>query len=290
MVTNLLISIISKASMYILMGMGLALVLGVMRISNFAHGECYMLGAYFAYVCYSILGLGPVVSIIIAPIAAFIVGVIIEKLTFSQLRRKNKSDWILNTFLLTAGLQLILQNVMQLIFGGQYRGVPTMFSFSMKLGDMSVGGDRIVGLIVSLITICAFWIFMKKTRTGQAITAVSEDETGATIVGINIAKIHSITFALSCALAAVAGATLISINPAYPAMGTQPLLKSWSILIIVGMGNIPGTMLGGLIVAVIEVLSTYYLGSVWQDVITFILIIFVLIVKPSGIFGKSMKV
>jgi len=288
--SNLIISVIIKASMYTLMGMGLALVFGVMKISNFAHGECYMMGAYIAYVTSSILKLGAIPTIIIAPVAAFFIGILIEKITFAPLRKHNKSDWLLNTFLLTAGLQLILQNIAQLIFGGQYLGVQQMFNWNLKIGGLAVSGDRVVAVIVSFVTIGAFWWFMKKTKTGNAITAVSQNETGAIIVGVNIKRIHSITFALSTALAAVAGASLISVIPAYPTMGTAPLLKSWSILILVGLNNTAGTLLGGFIVAAVEVVSVYLFGTVWQESITFIMIIIVLIFKPNGIFGKSLKV
>lgn len=289
-ISDLLVSGVLKASMYVLMGMGLALLFGVMKVSNFAHGEFYMIGAYFSYIAHDILKLGPLLSIICAPVAAFFFCILVERVTFAPLRKRNRGEWIMNTFLLTAGIQLILQNGIQLIFGGQYRGTPQLFAGSLKIGSIAVSSDRIIGFIISLVTIILFWLFMKKTKTGNAISAVSEDETGAILMGVNISKIHSITFALSCMLAAVAGASLISILPAYPAMGMQPLLKSWSILIIVGLGNIPGTIVGGLIIAFIEVTTVYLMGTVWQDAITFMLIIAVLIFKPNGIFGKALKV
>jgi branched-chain amino acid transport system permease protein len=287
---NLGVSIILKAAMYIMMGLGLALVFGVMRITNFAHGECYMMGAYFSYIAYSLLNLGPVLSIIVAPICAFIVGFIIEKMTFSPLRKHNVSDWIMNTFLLSQGIQLILQNGAQLGFGAVYLGVTQLFPGGVSIAGIDVSMDRIVAVGTAVIAISAFWLFLKYTRTGNAISAVANDETGAVIVGVNTKTIYTITFALSCALAALAGGSLISINPAFPTTGASPLIKSWCIMIIVGLGNIPGTMLGGLIIATIEIISVFFLGTVWQDFVTFMLIIVVLIVKPSGIFGKSMKV
>ena len=290
MVGNILVSTLLRGSMYILMGMGLALVFGVMRISNFAHGDFYMIGAMIGYFAAYVLKLNPILAILVSALGGFLIGAVVQRVFFAPLRKRSKKDWLLNTFLLTGGLSFVLQNAVQLIAGADYKGMPQLFDGSLAILGMNVSMDRIYAVLISLLAVGGFWLFMRKTRVGNAIWAVSEDETGAELMGINLNFIHILTFGLSCALAAIAGAALISINPAYPSMGQNPLLKSWCVVILVGMDNTAGTIIGGLLVAFIEVLAVTFLGQQWQDAICFIVMIIVLVVKPNGIFGKPMKV
>lgn len=141
-----------------------------------------------------------------------------------------------------------------------------------------------------MASVAVFWLFLKKTKTGNAIWAVSEHETGAMLMGIELNKIHTLTFALSSMLAAIAGAALLSIIPAYPTMGLQPLYKSWFVVMLVGLGNIEATIIGGFMVGLIEAVASFSLGAMWQDVICLSIIILVLLFKPAGLFGKKLKV
>lgn len=284
---DLLVTAILRGGIYALMALGLSLVFGVMNIANFAHGEFYMLGAYFSYFALMVFGWNPIVSILFATVAAFVVGAILEKLLFYPLRLRNKSNWLMNTFLLTLGMSLILQNGAKLLWGSTYRGITSYFGGATNLGTMAVSNDRIFGFFVAVLAIAVFVLFLNKTKQGRAIRAVSMDETGASLCGVKLKTVFTLTFALSCAMGALAGACLLSISPAFPTIGTSPLMKSWFVLILVGMGNLGASIVGGLIVGVLETASFAWLGSGWQDVFSLVIIIIILLIKPNGIFGKK---
>jgi branched-chain amino acid transport system permease protein len=176
------------------------------------------------------------------------------------------------------------------LLGVDFKGVVQLFKGSLPFAGLNVSYDRLIGFATAMVVVAIFWLFLKKTKTGNAITAVSEHETGAMLMGIDIKLIHILTFSLSCMLAAIAGAALISINPAYPTMGVQPLAKSWLVVILVGLGNIESTLVGGLLVGLIETFASYYFGTIWQDVICLSIVVAILVFKPSGLFGKTQKV
>ena len=293
---------ILRGGMYSLMAVGLALVFGVMKIANFAHGEFYMLGAFFGYFCLTELGklglpayITPLLSIAGAGIGVFIVAGMIERTVFRALRKRSKGQWLMNTFLLTLGISIILQNGAKLLWGAKYRGVTQMWKIDGLNWFYSIGlpPDRLIGFLIAVTSIAAFVLFLNKTNTGRAIRAVSQDETGASLVGINLGAIHTLVFALSGLLAGIAGASLLSITPAFPFMGIMPLYKSWFVLILVGMGNIGGSIVGGLILGFLETFATTYLsqyfGSGSQEFICLTVIIAILLLKPNGIFGKTVK-
>lgn len=293
---------ILRGGMYSLMAVGLTLVFGVMNIANFAHGEFYMLGAFFCYFALTTLNsfalpvfVAPALSIAAAGIGVFIVAGITERTLFRALRKRSKGQWLMNTFLLTLGISIILQNGAKLLWGAKYRGVTAMWqSDSLSwLYEIGLPPDRVAGFLIAVISIGAFVLFLNKTNTGRAIRAVSQDETGASLVGINLGFIHTLVFALSGLLAGIAGAALLSITPAFPFMGTSPLYKSWFVLILVGMGNIGGSIVGGLILGFLEAFATtylsQYLGSGSQEFICLAVIIAILLLKPNGIFGKTVK-
>jgi branched-chain amino acid transport system permease protein len=289
MILDLLLISILRGGTYILMAMGLGIVFGVMNIPNFAHGEFYMLGAYFGYFAYTYFNLGPLASIAAAAIGVFIIGAFTEILLFRPLRSKSKEGtWLMNTFLLTLGIGIILQNIMKAIFGFTFKGVPKFWSGSINLlSGMKIPVDRIMGFVIAIITVAIFWYFLNYTRTGRAIKSVSEDEVGAQLSGVNLKNIYTLTFALSAGLAGIAGSSLLSINSAYPMMGMMPLYKSWFVIILIGMGNVGPIIIGGIIVGVLETVSYYIFGAGWQDAVSLAVIILILIFKPEGLFGKK---
>lgn len=285
---DLLVTAILRGGLYALMAVGLSLVFGVMNIANFAHGELYMLGAYFAYFAHTTFNMGPVMSILVAGILTFCVGIVLERGFFYPLRQRSQKQWVMNSFLVTLGIAIILQNSVKLLWGSTYHGITEYWPGRINwISSMSISMDRVVGFLIAVVAIAAFVFFLNKTRTGRAIRAVSQDETGASLVGINLNQIQTLTFALSAMLAAVAGACLLSINPAYPMMGVQPLYKSWFVLILVGMGNVGGSIIGGLIVGLLETVTYTYFGGGWQDVISLSVIILILLFKPNGLFGAK---
>jgi branched-chain amino acid transport system permease protein len=287
---NLLLTGILRGGLYALMAVGLALVFGVMNICHFAHGEYYVIGAYAAYFAHVTYGLNPIVAIMIAAMLSFIAGAVTEKLFFMPLRRLNKGEWIMNAFLLTAGLSVALQNTYKLVWGVRYRGITQYWNASIEIfPGMAIAVDRLVALGIAIAAILALWFFLQKTSTGRAIRAVSQDERGAMLVGIKLDRIYTLTFALGSMFAGLGGASLLSLTPAYPYAGVKPLISSWFVVTIVGLGSVSGAIVGGFLVGVFESLSYYFLGQGWQDVASLGMLILLLLFKPSGLFGTKVK-
>lgn len=278
-----------RGGVYTLMAMGLSLILGVMNIPSFCHSEFYMLGAFVAYFGFVSFGMAPMFAILMAAIAVFILGAIIERAIFKPLRVKSKDDWLGNSFLVTIGLSTILLYGAQMLWGTNYKGISSYWGGTIKILGSPMAIDRVVGIGIALVTLVFFWIFLQKTKPGKAIRAASQNPRGAMLVGINLEYVYIITFAVSCALAAIAGACLLSINPAYPAMGSTSGLKSWLVVIMVGFGNVGYCLFGGLILGLIEALSYYFLGSGWQDVLSLCCVVAILLFKPTGLFGSKVQ-
>jgi branched-chain amino acid transport system permease protein len=286
---GLLVSGLLRGGMYALMAVGLALVFGVMNICHFAHGEYYVIGAYAAYFAYVTLGLNPILAILVASAASFVAGVLTDKLLFYPLRKFAKGDWVMNAFLLTAGLSVVLQNSFRLIFGMKNQGITQYWSASFKLLGMTISGDRAVAFGIALAAIAGLWFFLHQTRLGRAIRAVSQDERGAMLAGIDLDWIQTLTFGLGSMLAGLSGACLLSLSPAYPLAGNKPLIASWFVVTIVGLGNVEGAIVGGFIVGLFESFSYFLLGQGWQELASLMLLMAILLFKPTGLFGTQIK-
>lgn len=287
---ELLVTGLLRGGLYALMAIGLSLVFGVMNIPQFAHGEFYMLGAYVSYYLFQALGLNPLLAIAGAGAVGFLTGAVIERGVFYPLRRRTQEQWIMNSFLLTVGLSFVLQNGALALWGANYRGITQYWQGSLRVGtSMAIPMDRIISFVIALSTITAFWLFLGRTNLGRAIRAVAQDETGAMLVGIDLDRIRTITFALSTMLAAVAGASLLSLNPAHPAMGTAALYKSWCVVILSGLGNVGAAIPGGFLIGILETTSYYAFGAGWQDATSILAIILILMLRPSGLFASRVR-
>jgi branched-chain amino acid transport system permease protein len=298
-----LVNTIVTGGMTALVAMGLTLTLGVLNIPMFAHGEYFMIGSLAAYYVFtpisnymqthpdSILAvLGPVITVLAAMLVGALAGVVSEVLVFKQLRQRSRENWVMNSFLLTVGLSVVLINAHQLFFGADFKGITRYFAgMPISIMDVFISRDRALAFLLAVLVVAAFWFFMTYTRTGRAIRAVSQDETGALIVGIGLNGIMMLTMALSCALAAIAGASLLFMYPAYPAMGLEPLYMAWFVVILSGLGNVLGSVMGAFMVALLKVLTVEYIGSGWDFVVPSALIIIILIFRPSGIFGSEVR-
>ncbi|MDL2226177.1 branched-chain amino acid ABC transporter permease [Deltaproteobacteria bacterium OttesenSCG-928-M10] len=298
-----LINVLVTAGMLSIMAVGLALIFGVMNVGMFAHGEFFMVGTLVGYYFFSaaqawfpaaahptLRFLAPLMGIALSFLAGALVGVVVEKIIFKPLRAKSRENWILNTFLVTVGLGVVMINLHQLLFGSQFKGITDYWpGRPLEILGVYISRDRIAAVTISLVSILAFWSFMRFSRTGRAIRAVSQDETGAYMVGINMPFIITLTLALSCGLAALAGATLLFMYPAYPTVGLEPLYMSWFVVILVGMGNIMGSLLGAVMVATFKVLTVEYVGAGWDFVFPTAFIMLILIFKPSGILGSEVR-
>ena len=284
---NLMVTAVIRGGMYSLMAAGLSLVFGVMNVANFAHGELYMIGTYFAYFAFVTFGVNPILSILIAAAAGFLLGAIVEKVLFSPLRSRSGKNWLMNTFLMTLGLSLIFKNGVKLIWGNTYRGITSYYPGVIRIGGLTVADDRLVAFAIALVVIVAMMLFLNYSKFGRGIRAASMDPTGASLVGINLKSIYIVTFGLSCAFTAMSGAALLTLTPAYPDNGSTALYASWVVLILVGMDNVGGSIVGGIIVGVLESLCIQYLGTAWQNVFTLSIVIVLLLIKPNGLFGKK---
>jgi branched-chain amino acid transport system permease protein len=298
-----LVNTIVTGGMTALVAMGLALTLGVLNIPMFAHGEYFMIGSLTAYYVFtpinnymqthpeSVLAIwGPVITVVAAMLVGALAGVVSEVLVFKQLRQRSRENWVMNSFLLTVGLSVVLINAHQLFFGADFKGITQYFlGMPISIMDVYISRDRALAFLLAVLVVGAFWFFMTYTRTGRAIRAVSQDETGALIVGIGLNGIMLLTMALSCALAAIAGASLLFMFPAYPAMGLEPLYMAWFVVILSGLGNVLGAVMGAFMVALLKVLTVEYIGSGWDFVVPSALIIVILIFRPSGIFGSEVR-
>jgi branched-chain amino acid transport system permease protein len=299
----LLVNTIVTGGMTALVAMGLALTLGVLNIPMFAHGEFFMIGTLVAYYVFTPISAyisthpesflvfwGPMLTIVAALVVGALAGVVTELLIFRQLRKRSRENWVMNAFLLTVGLSVVLINGHQLFFGADFKGIVGYYSGApFTIMDVYISRDRGFAFIVAAVVVAGFWYFMTYTRTGRAIRAVSQDETGALMVGIGLNGILLLTMSLSCALAAIAGAGLLFMYPSYPSVGLEPLYMAWFVVILAGLGNVLGAVMCSFMVALLKVLTIEYIGSGWDFVVPSILIILILIFKPSGIFGSEVR-
>ena len=298
-----LVNVVVTGGMWALLAAGLALVFGVMNIATFAHGESFMVGAYVGYFVFTPINayllknpnplasmIAPFIAIFSASIAGAVLGTLIEKLTIAPLRKRTRTAWVMNCFLLTAGLSFILINGTNLILGPNFRGVPAYMDLPpLSIMGLRVAADRLMAFLIAIVIIVALSLFLQKSKTGRAIRAVSQDEAGAQIVGINLGSIHTLTFAIATSMAATAGAALLFMFQAYPTVGLQPNYYSWYVVMLVGLGNVNGAIIGGFIVALLQTATQQFFGIAWTDVIPTVVMIIILLVVPSGIFGSEVK-
>ena len=282
-----LISGLSLGSIYALIALGYTMVYGIAKMLNFAHGDIIMVGAFTIIVSISTCGLPVWVALILSVVMCTVLGVVPERVAYKPLR---KSEPL--TVLITAiGVSYLLQNLALLIFGSSQKSFPSIFDISsVHIGDLSMSGESVVTLAVTIIIMIALSLFINKTRAGKAMRAVSEDKEAAELMGISVNKTISLTFAIGSALAAVAGvfygATYGFIGPY---TGSMPGIKAFVAAVFGGIGSIPGAMIGGLLLGVLESLSKAYISTELSDAIVFASLIVVLLVKPTGLLGKVIK-
>ncbi len=276
-----------RGAMYALMGIGLSLIFGILGVVNFAHGEFFMMGTYVMIFVITALGLPFVVGIAAAAGALFLVGLMIERGLVETLRKRAGRDWLLDSFVLTIGLMVILQNLAQLAFGSRRRGITEIIEGDFMVGEVIITYERLAILGMAVLVVGLLAAYIKFTNMGKAIRAAAQNAEAAQTLGINVNHIYTIAFGLGAALAGVAGALLISIFPAFPTVGYQPVLKSFAVVILGGLGNIPGAIAGGFLLGIVEAYAIFFMSAGWQSVLTPLIIVVVLIVRPSGLFSAT---
>ena len=285
-ITNL-INGVSLGSIYAVIALGYTMVYGIAKMLNFAHGDVIMVGAYIVFALTSYAGVNPYLALVISMAACTLLGMAIERFAYKPLRGASP----LAVLITAIGVSYFLQNMALLIFGSQaksFTSIVNLPALTLAGGKITISAETIVTIIVSLIITISLTLFVNKTKPGRAMLAVSEDKGAAQLMGVNVNATISLTFAIGSGLAAVAGVLLCS---AYPTLSSQtgamPGIKAFVAAVLGGIGSIPGAVIGGVLIGVIEILSRSYISSQMADAIVFAVLIIVLLVKPTGILGKK---
>ena len=272
---------------YALLGIGLTLIFGIMRVVNFTHGELYSFGAYMMFMWVMFAGVNFFLALVLAVLLGIALGGAIELVLLRRLRGAD----IDTTMLVMIGAWIALQNVEQFTWSGVAKSIDTPFPFSpLVLGPVSVSWNRLFVFAVAIALIAGSYALINRTRLGKAMRATFQDRETAALMGVDINFIHTATFALGSGLAAAAGALLGPVFVVYPSMGDLAALKAFSVVILGGLGNLPGATLGGLLLGVAEELGAGYVSSGYRDAVGFVIIILVLLLRPAGLFKKQERI
>ncbi len=284
-----LINGISIGAVYAIIALGYTMVYGIAKMLNFAHGDVIMVGAYISFCVTNYLGLPAIVSLVAAMAVCTVLGIVIEALAYKPLRGASS----LAVLITAIGVSYFLQNAAQLIWGTAPKNFTSIVTFeplSFSGGDLVITGEVIVTIAVSALIMVALTLFTGKTKMGKAMRAVSEDRDAAQLMGIHVNRTISMTFAIGSALAAVAGVLLCSTIPTLmPTTGSMPGIRAFTAAVIGGIGSIPGAMLGGILLGIIEIFSKKYISTDFSDAIVFAVLILILLVKPAGLLGKQVQ-
>jgi branched-chain amino acid transport system permease protein len=269
------------SAIYAMLAVGFTLIFGVARVLNLAHGSFYALGAYGTYVGTGVLGLPLWLAALmaIAFVAAF--GVIVEKVLVRPLRHSQ-----LGVLMITLAVSLVVEQALFLIFGSEYRNVPAFIDAKVSLGGVDVAGQRLLTLLVAVVSISALYLFIQRTRLGSAILAISQDAEAAKYMGIPSDRIFSLVMAISAALAALAGVLAGPFLSVQPSMHLLPIVKAFAIVIVGGLGSIPGSILAALMLGYAETLVAYLVSTSWTEIVSVLATLLMLVFRPAGFFGK----
>ena len=290
-VTNLIITLIqglSLGSIYALIALGYTMVYGIAKMLNFAHGDVIMVGAYMIFSSVALAKLPSIVGIILCVLFSSLLGIIIELLAYKPLRRAPS----LSVLITAIGVSYLLQNLALLIFGSEPQAIPVLFNLPfIELGyGIKITGEALFTMSITVVLMIVHPIFINKTKLGKAMRAVSENKDAALLMGIDVNKTISITFAIGSALAAFASLCYgMSYTYIKPTTGSMPGIKAFTAAVFGGIGSIPGAMLGGILLGVIEKLSMAYISTQFTDAIVFGVLILVLVIRPTGLLGKKIN-
>lgn len=285
-----LINGISLGSVYALIALGYTMVYGIAKMLNFAHGDVIMIGSYIVFFAFGSFGLNPIVSVLLSMIVCTVLGITIERVAYRPLREAPS----LAVLITAIGVSYLLQQVAQLLWKSDpksFKSVVSLKPITLFDGQMVISGETIITIAACVVIMIVLMFFVNHTSTGHAMQAVSEDRGAAQLMGVNVNATISLTFAIGSALAAVAGALLCSSYPTLqPTTGAMPGIKAFVAAVFGGVGSIPGAFIGGVLLGVIENLSKAYISTQLSDAIVFLVLIVVLLVKPTGLLGKKVNV
>ncbi len=284
-----LINGISLGSVYAIIALGYTMVYGIAKMLNFAHGDVIMIGAYVSFCAMQYMGLPAILSVVLAMAVCTVLGIVIEGLAYKPLRQAPS----LAVLITAIGVSYFLQNLALLIWGStpkSFSSVVSIGSITLLEGQLVISGETIVTILANILIMIALTQFTSRTKFGKAMRAVSEDKGAAELMGINVNATISMTFAIGSALAAIAGVLLCSAYPTLqPTTGSMPGIKAFTAAVFGGIGSIPGAMIGGVLLGVIEILGKAYVSTELGDALVFAVLILVLLVKPTGLLGKPMR-
>ena len=284
-----LINGISIGAVYAIIALGYTMVYGIAKMLNFAHGDVIMVGAYISFCVTNYLGLPSIVSVLAAVVVCTVLGIVIEGLAYKPLRGTPS----LAVLITAIGVSYFLQNAAQLIWSSSpknFTSIITMKPIQLFDGQLVITGEVLLTMVVSALVMVGLHLFTTKTRTGKAMRAVSEDRAAAQLMGINVNQTISTTFAIGSALAAVAGVLMCSTIPTLqPTTGAMPGIRAFTAAVFGGIGSIPGAMLGGILLGIIETFAKAYISTQFSDAIVFSVLIIILLVKPAGLLGKQIQ-
>ena len=284
-----LVNGISLGSVYAILALGYTMVYGIAKMLNFAHGDVIMIGGFVVFTTVSGMGLPPVIGILISVAACTVLGVVIERIAYKPLRGASK----LAVLITAIGVSYFLQNVALLIYGANtksFTSVVTIPPLSLAGGALVISGETMVTIAACIVIMAVLSAFIKYSKSGRAMLAVSEDSGAAQLMGVNVNATIALTFAIGSALAAIAGVLLCSAYPSLtPYTGAMPGIKAFVAAVFGGIGSIPGAFIGGILLGVIEILGKAYISSQLADAIVFAVLIVVLLVKPTGLLGRQIQ-
>ena len=282
-----LVNGISLGSVYAIIALGYSIVYGIAKILNFAHGDVIMVGAFMSFSTTQYWGMSPMVSVLISVVVCTLLGMTIERLAYKPLRKATS----LAVLITAIGMSYLLQNLALLIWGANpksFSSVVSIGTLSLFDGQLRITGETVVTVLANLVIMIALTLFTGKTKMGKAMRAVSEDRGAAELMGINVNATISMTFAIGSGLAAIAGVLLCSAYPVLmPTTGSMPGIKAFTAAVFGGIGSIPGALIGGILLGVIEILGKAYVSTELGDALVFAVLIIVLLVKPTGLLGKK---
>lgn len=280
---------LSLGSVYAIIALGYTMVYGIAKMLNFAHGDVIMVGAYVCFCAMSYLGLPPLVGVLLAIVACTVLGIVVEKLAYKPLRNAPSLDVLITAI----GVSYFLENAALLIWKSDPKTFPNIVDLPSVVlfdGQLTISAVTIVTILCCVAIAVGLTTFVNKTRMGKAMRACSEDRGAATLMGINVNSTISLTFAIGSGLAAIAGVLMCSAYPTLvPTTGLMPGLKAFVAAVVGGIGSIPGAFIGGIVLGIIEIFAKAYIGTQLADAIVFAILIVVLLIKPSGILGKTIR-
>ncbi len=269
------------SAIYAMLAVGFTLIFGVARILNLAHGAFYALGAYTVYALTATFHVPLFAAAVVAVLFVAGFGVVMERVLVRPLRSS-----ALAVLMITLAVALMVEQVLLLVFGSEARNVPSMVTGTLRIGAVDVGGQRLLALVGGIAILSGLWLFMQHTRLGAAILAISQDAEAARYMGIPSDRIYSIVMGLSAGIAAAAGVLVAPFQTVIPSMGLLPLVKAFAIVIVGGLGSIPGSIVGALLLGYTETIVAFQVSIEWSQIVSVLAVLLTLVIRPAGFFGK----